>query len=275
MIALVTPSGEVRQVADDIHFGNGMAVTPDGRTLIVAESFARRLSAFDVLDDGSLGRRRVWAEVPGGVDGISLAPDGSVWAAGMRNCVRVREGGEVVETVDSDRFCFSCAVGGDVLYVLAARWPGWRTWPRSRGRARFRRLVFRWERKRCPRATGGCQDEDMADVLRFPPNRAPVSDREPEPLWREVLGHSLRTVREQQGGRLVDVAERAGISPQYLSEIERGRKEPSSEMIAAVTGALGVDLAGLLTTIAGDVRRIRGAGPAVRQRPTGPVLMAA
>jgi transcriptional regulator with XRE-family HTH domain len=115
----------------------------------------------------------------------------------------------------------------------------------------------------------------MADVLQFPPNRTPAPDREPEPLWREVLGRSLRATREKQGGRLVDIAERAGISPQYLSEIERGRKEPSSEMIAAVTGALGVDLAGLLIGIAGDVRRLRGAGPAVRRRPTGPVLMAA
>ena len=124
VIALVSPDGTVRQVADDIHFGNGMAVTPDGSTLIVAESFARRLSAFDILPDGGLANRRVWAEVPGGVDGISLAPDGTVWAASMRNCVRVREGGEVVETVDSDRFCFSCALGGDTLYVLAAQWPG-------------------------------------------------------------------------------------------------------------------------------------------------------
>jgi transcriptional regulator with XRE-family HTH domain len=115
----------------------------------------------------------------------------------------------------------------------------------------------------------------MADVLRFRPNRAPAPDHEPEPLWREVLGRSLRTAREQQGGRLVDVAERAGISPQYLSEIERGRKEPSSEMIAAVSGALGVDLAGLLIGIAGDVRRMRDVGPAVRHRPMGPVLMAA
>jgi transcriptional regulator with XRE-family HTH domain len=115
----------------------------------------------------------------------------------------------------------------------------------------------------------------MADILHFHQNRTPAPDREPEPLWREVLGRSLRVTREEQGGRLVDIAERAGISPQYLSEIERGRKEPSSEMIAAVTGALGVDLAGLLTDIAGDVRRRRGAGPAVRRRPAGPVLMAA
>ena len=111
----------------------------------------------------------------------------------------------------------------------------------------------------------------MAEILQFPPNRAP----EPEPLWREVLGRSLRAAREEQGDRLVDIAERAGISPQYLSEIERGRKEPSSEMIAAVTGALGIELASLLAEIAGDVRRLRGVSPAVRRRPTGPVLMAA
>jgi transcriptional regulator with XRE-family HTH domain len=112
----------------------------------------------------------------------------------------------------------------------------------------------------------------MADILPFHQKRIPTPDREPEPLWREVLGRSLRTTREQQGGRLVDIAQRAGISPQYLSEIERGRKEPSSEMIAAVTGALGVDLADLLVGIAGDVRRH---STAVGRRPAGPVLMAA
>jgi transcriptional regulator with XRE-family HTH domain len=115
----------------------------------------------------------------------------------------------------------------------------------------------------------------MADILQFPPNRTEAPDREPEPLWREVLGRNLRATREEQGGRLVDVAERAGISPQYLSEIERGRKEPSSEMIAAVTGALGVDLAEVLIGVAGDVRRLRGVGTGARGRPTGPVLMAA
>lgn len=115
----------------------------------------------------------------------------------------------------------------------------------------------------------------MADILHIHQNRPPAPDREPEPLWREALGRSLRTTREEQGARLVDVAERAGISPQYLSEIERGRKEPSSEMIAAVTGALGVDLDDLLIGIAGDVRRHRGASLAVGRRPAGPVLMAA
>jgi transcriptional regulator with XRE-family HTH domain len=114
----------------------------------------------------------------------------------------------------------------------------------------------------------------MADIVQFQRKHAPASDREPEPLWREVLGRRLRAAREEQGGRLVDIAERAGISPQYLSEMERGRKEPSSEMIAAVTGALGIDLAGLLAGIAGDLRR-RGTGPTVGRGPAGPVLMAA
>ena len=108
----------------------------------------------------------------------------------------------------------------------------------------------------------------MADILHFHRNREPEQEREPDPLWRDVLGPRLRTTREEQGERLVDVAEKAGISPQYLSEIERGRKEPSSEMIAAVTGALGLDLADLLIGIASDVRR-------QRTRPAGPVLLAA
>lgn len=115
----------------------------------------------------------------------------------------------------------------------------------------------------------------MADILPFHQKRASTPEREPDPLWREALGRSLRAAREERGSRLVDVAERAGISPQYLSEIERGRKEPSSEMIAAVTGALGVDLADLLVGIAGHVRRGRGTGPAVGRRPSGPVLLAA
>jgi transcriptional regulator with XRE-family HTH domain len=114
----------------------------------------------------------------------------------------------------------------------------------------------------------------MADILQFQLSHTPEPNREPEPLWREVLGRSLRAAREEQGGRLVDIAERAGISPQYLSEIERGRKEPSSEMISAVTGALGIDLASLLVGIAGDVRR-RGAGPTAGRGSAGPVLMAA
>lgn len=106
----------------------------------------------------------------------------------------------------------------------------------------------------------------MADVLDFHRKR----EAAPEPLWREELGRSLRATREDRGDRLVDVAERAGVSPQYLSEVERGRKEPSSEMIAAITGALGIELPDLLIDIAGEVRRSHPAA-----RPAGPLLMAA
>jgi transcriptional regulator with XRE-family HTH domain len=115
----------------------------------------------------------------------------------------------------------------------------------------------------------------MADISRASSIRAPRFEPDPEPLWREALGQSLRASREARGGRLVDVAARAGISPQYLSEIERGRKEPSSEMIAAVTGALGIELADLLTAVAGQLRRCRPPGSRVRRRPEGPVALAA
>jgi DNA-binding XRE family transcriptional regulator len=93
----------------------------------------------------------------------------------------------------------------------------------------------------------------------------------PEPLWREVLGQHLRERRLDQGETLAQTAERAGLSPQYLSEIERGRKEPSSEMIAALAGALGTSLAGLTEQVAGDLRRQL----AVRtSRGSGPVMLA-
>ena len=112
----------------------------------------------------------------------------------------------------------------------------------------------------------------MGEVIRIHPDRKIESDRrpaaQPEPLWRELLGRRLRATRERRGDRLVDVAERAGVSPQYLSEIERGRKEPSSEMIAAVCGALGIDLIRLLGGISADL----GRAPASS---SGPVLLAA
>ena len=76
-----------------------------------------------------------------------------------------------------------------------------------------------------------------------------------EPLWREVLGRRLRVLRQEQQETLSETAARAGISPQYLSEIERGRKEPSSEMIAALAGALGTTLIDLTEHVAGDLRR--------------------
>ncbi|CEA09375.1 Transcriptional regulator ClgR [Arthrobacter saudimassiliensis] len=97
----------------------------------------------------------------------------------------------------------------------------------------------------------------MADIDVFP-RSAPGSR---EPLWREVLGELLRRLRHERGRTLGEVAERAGISPQYLSEIERGRKEPSSEMIAAVAGALGITLLDLTAAAAEALLLSRGGVP--------------
>lgn len=99
----------------------------------------------------------------------------------------------------------------------------------------------------------------MADIIPLPTITTP---RQPEPLWRDALGDRLRRIRHDRGERLADTAERAGVSPQYLSEIERGRKEPSSEMIAAVAGALDVTIVDLTAAIAEDLRA-RTAAPAV------------
>ena len=124
LVAVVTPDGKARQVADGLLFPNGMAVTPDDSTLIVAESHAGRLTAFDIDPDGSLSNRRVWAEPPSAApDGICLDASGAVWFAEVpgRRCVRVREGGEILETVSFDLGAFDCALSGDgVLYTLTA-----------------------------------------------------------------------------------------------------------------------------------------------------------
>jgi sugar lactone lactonase YvrE len=130
ILALVTPGGAARQAADGISFANGMAITPDNRTLILAETYANRLTAFDIAADGSLGGRRVWAGLPGGFpDGICLDAEGAVWYADVpgRRCTRVREGGEVLQTVELDRGCFACALGGpdrQTLFLMAAEFPG-------------------------------------------------------------------------------------------------------------------------------------------------------
>jgi sugar lactone lactonase YvrE len=105
-----------------------MAVTADNSTLILAESYASRLTAFDIAADGGLSNRRVWADLDGGFpDGICLDAEGAVWYAEVPNmrCVRVREGGEVLQTIDVDRGCFACALGGGdrrTLFVMAAEW---------------------------------------------------------------------------------------------------------------------------------------------------------
>jgi transcriptional regulator with XRE-family HTH domain len=93
----------------------------------------------------------------------------------------------------------------------------------------------------------------MAEIITLP-TKAPRPPRQPEPLWREALGDRLRDIRHDRGERLADTAERAGVSPQYLSEIERGLKEPSSEMIAAVAGALEVTLVDLTAAVVEELR---------------------
>ncbi|HLZ85435.1 MAG TPA: SMP-30/gluconolactonase/LRE family protein [Caulobacteraceae bacterium] len=129
-LALVTPDGRARALADGFAFPNGMAITPDNRTLIIAESHGRRLTAFDIAADGALGGRRVWADLGDGFpDGICIDGEGCVWYADVpgRRCVRVREGGEVVATVTLDRGGFACMLGGPerrTLYITAAQWFG-------------------------------------------------------------------------------------------------------------------------------------------------------
>jgi sugar lactone lactonase YvrE len=129
IIALVTPDGSVRRVADGIAFPNGMAVTPDNSTLIVSESFAARLTAFDIDEDGGLSNRRVWADGVG-PDGICIDSDGAVWTgvgqAGPGEFMgRVVDGGEVLDRVQVDMPCFACMLGGEdrrTLFMLVADW---------------------------------------------------------------------------------------------------------------------------------------------------------
>jgi sugar lactone lactonase YvrE len=130
ILALVTPDGSARQVTDGLAFPNGVVVTPDNATLILAESYGHRLTAFDIAADGNLSNRRVWADLGGGApDGICLDAEGAIWYGDVPNkrCVRVREGGEVLQTIDLDRGCFACALGGPdkrTLFLMAAEWRG-------------------------------------------------------------------------------------------------------------------------------------------------------
>jgi len=139
IIAIVRPDGSAEQVALDIAFPNGMVITPDGSTLVVAESMRGRLTAFSICDDGSLSNRRVWSDhvAP---DGICIDADGAIWcgagdtarAAGQGGdppgaAVRVREGGEIVERVELDRPGFSYALGGPggrTLFAVGQHWRG-------------------------------------------------------------------------------------------------------------------------------------------------------
>jgi sugar lactone lactonase YvrE len=130
IIAVATADGSVRQVADGIAFPNGMTVTPDNSTLIIAESYGKQLTAFDIAADGGLSNRRVWADLGDGApDGICLDAENAVWYADVpnRRCVRVREGGEVLQTISADRGCFACMLGGQdrsTLFIIATEWRG-------------------------------------------------------------------------------------------------------------------------------------------------------
>jgi len=129
-IALLTPNGVARTVADGLAFPNGMAVTPDNSTLIVAESYGKKLTAFEITADGGLSNRRIWANLGDGVpDGICVDAEGAIWYGDVPNkrCVRVREGGKVLQTIDLDRGCFACMLGGPerkTLFMVATQWYG-------------------------------------------------------------------------------------------------------------------------------------------------------
>jgi len=126
-IIMVTPDGDKRVIADEMNFPNGSVITPDGRTLIVAESFGKCLTAFNIEPDGSLTGRRVWAKLGDNVipDGICLDAEGAIWLANARGSevIRVLEGGEVTHRVKVSIGAFACMLGGQdrrTLFICAA-----------------------------------------------------------------------------------------------------------------------------------------------------------
>lgn len=127
VLILVTPDGKARVVADDLLFPNGCVITPDGKTLIVAETFGKRLTAFDIDADGSLYGRRLWADLgDASPDGICLDAEGAVWVASPPTSafLRVREGGAIIERIGASGQAIACALGGEdrrTLYMVIGR----------------------------------------------------------------------------------------------------------------------------------------------------------
>lgn len=123
-LVCVAPDGQARVVAQDLMFPNGTVITPDGKTLIVGESWGRCLTAFDIDAQGDLSGRRVWADLPQGAlpDGICLDADGGIWSASpsSNDCIRQVEGGEVTHRIALERGAFACMIGNDKLYVLTS-----------------------------------------------------------------------------------------------------------------------------------------------------------
>lgn len=130
LIAVITPNGDARQVADGLSFPSGMALARDDKTLIVAEPYASQLTAFDVAADGCLADRRLWARLDGAApDGICVDAQEAVWFAdaAAHTCVRVKQGGHVLQTVAVDRGAFACVLGGPdthTLFIMATAWAG-------------------------------------------------------------------------------------------------------------------------------------------------------
>jgi sugar lactone lactonase YvrE len=126
VLVLVTPDGATRVVADDLLFPNGCVITSDGRTLIVGETWAKRLTAFTIAPDGSLGERRVWAQLElAAPDGICLDAEGAIWMASpiSGEVLRVREGGTVTHRIPVDTQGIACMLGGPerrTLFILSA-----------------------------------------------------------------------------------------------------------------------------------------------------------
>jgi sugar lactone lactonase YvrE len=125
-LILVAPDGNCRVVAEDLLFPNGTVITPNGKTLIVGESFGARMTAFDIEPDGSLSNRRLWAQLEGAIpDGCCIDAEGALWVASppTREVLRVREGGETTDRISIDQMAIACMLGGDdrrTLYVLTA-----------------------------------------------------------------------------------------------------------------------------------------------------------
>ena len=116
-IARIDPDGAVVRAAEDLLFPNGTVITPDGKTLVVGETFAHRLTAFDVAADGTLSKRRVFAQLDGiSPDGICLDVEGAIWVADPwgKRVVRVFDGGRVEQTISTDeRGAYACMLGGE------------------------------------------------------------------------------------------------------------------------------------------------------------------
>ena len=125
-LILIDEEGSPREVANGLRFPNGMVITPDQKTLIVAESFGAQLTAFSISEDGSLSNQRIWAKIPGSSpDGICLDSDGGIWVASPATgtCFRVKEGGQITDELKPIDAPYACMLGGPeglTLYILTA-----------------------------------------------------------------------------------------------------------------------------------------------------------